>query len=208
MAVAGSFRGLVDLHPAVKRWAVDMPIGLASDGPRECDAIARRLLGPHRRSSVFSAPVLAAVVAGDYREACRRSFAASGRKLSLQTWGLVPKIVDVRRTLLADGRLRRRVFETHPELCFTRLAGEPLAEGKKTDAGRRRREGLLAAEFGGEAVGRLVTQAQGTRGVGVNDALDAAACWTAAELLAVDKANQAPERARADAEGLPMQILW
>jgi hypothetical protein len=40
--------------------AVDIPIGLPDAGPRVCDVAARRLLGP-RRSSVFPAPVRAAL---------------------------------------------------------------------------------------------------------------------------------------------------
>jgi predicted RNase H-like nuclease len=47
--------------------AIDIPIGLPSDKPRQCDITARSLLGS-RRSSVFPAPVLSAIDADSYQE--------------------------------------------------------------------------------------------------------------------------------------------
>src|SRR5207247_765617 len=58
--------GLVGRVSQLGVLTVDIPIGL-TDGPaRQCDVEARRLLGPGRGSSVFPAPVRAALGASDY----------------------------------------------------------------------------------------------------------------------------------------------
>src|SRR5438132_8300619 len=53
--------------------AIDVPIGLTDSGPRACDVGARKLLGGKRASSVFPAPVRAALAATSYADACARS---------------------------------------------------------------------------------------------------------------------------------------
>src|SRR5262245_48882967 len=60
---------LIHSEPLPQLIAIDIPIGLPLSGARACDVVARRLLGP-RRSSVFPAPVRAALRAGTYAEAC------------------------------------------------------------------------------------------------------------------------------------------
>lgn len=109
-----------------------MPIGLPAVGQkRECDRLARLGLGS-RRNSVFSAP------AREYLQA--RDF-AQVRGMSLQSFYLLPKIRQLDDWI--NPRLQERVWEAHPELIFARLAGAPLADSKKTPAGRRRRLELL-----------------------------------------------------------------
>ena len=58
LGLAPDFRTLLAMTAGVGVVAVDVPIGLAAQpvpGGRECDRIARKLLGP-RGSSVFPAP--------------------------------------------------------------------------------------------------------------------------------------------------------
>lgn len=184
LTVAHDFSTLLGLYPRVHRWAVDIPIGLAEDRPRACDTLARKRLGPKRGASVFPAPPRAvADYAGEYRrnavyaEACRIAATATGKKISKQAWNITPKITEVRNALVAKKRRQGRVFETHPELAFARLAdGEALADGKKTLAGNLRRRQLLSRVLGAECVERLVLQTESTRGVSVDDTLDAIAC--------------------------------
>src|ERR1019366_1360729 len=60
--------------------AVDCPIGLpdqAAPCGRECDRMARSLLGFPRASSVFPVPCRAALRCGDYKEACAANAASS-----------------------------------------------------------------------------------------------------------------------------------
>lgn len=208
LTFATGFAELLRRHPGVRRWAVDIPIGLASDGPRRCDVLARQQLGRSRAASVFPAPPLPAIDAADYLEACRLAAEATGKKISKQAWNLAPKIREVREAVLADARLHNRVFETHPELCFARLAGGPLEQSKKSPDGATRRERLLADEFDHELVTRCVAQSRATRGVGVDDTLDALACWTAAERAATDLDEVLWGDSEVDASGLPIAIRW
>ncbi|MEN0111750.1 MAG: DUF429 domain-containing protein [Planctomycetota bacterium] len=214
LAVAGSLAELIDAHPRVARWAVDMPLGLASDGPRPADAEARRRLGP-RRSSVFPAIPLPALDAVEYSEACRLAEAATGKRISKQAWNLAPKIRELRALALnAPSRRRRAVFECHPELAFAAIgSGVPCPHPKKSDAGHEERVALLASVFGPEPVSRFIAQAETTRGVGVDDALDAAACWFSASRDLADATESVGDdritgKPRFDATGLPLEIRW
>ena len=182
--------------------AIDMPMGLAADGPRPCDQQARALLGP-RRSSVFPAPVRAALGAVDYREACDLSFAASGRKLSKQAYNLLPKIRQLDQLLLAGPQRSDRVHEVHPELAFSQWnGGEPMAHGKKTAAGAAQRQALVEAQFPGLAL-KIRTGVAKSK-LADDDILDAIAClWSARRLLRKGALVLGGER---DGCGLPMRI--
>src|SRR5690606_31915637 len=114
--------------------AIDIPIGLTDDGPRPPDVAARALLGP-RASSVFPAPVRATLNANSYEDACDLSFAARGKRLSKQSFAILPKIREV------DELLRTRsatefpvpVHEVHPEVSFCYLNdGRPMVHPKRT----------------------------------------------------------------------------
>ena len=119
--------------------ALDMPVGLAADGPRSADRAARAALGP-RRSSVFPAPVRAVLDATDHPDAVARSRAACGAGIPVQAWHLVPKVREVDDLLrAATARVRRAVRETHPELAFSLLGDGPCRHPKRTVAGRRER---------------------------------------------------------------------
>jgi predicted RNase H-like nuclease len=182
--------------------AIDMPIGLAADGPRACDRQARALLGS-RRSSVFPAPVRAALGARDYREACDRSFAVSGRRLSKQAYNLLPKIRQIDQLLLADPMRIDWVHEVHPELAFSQWnGGEPMAQAKKTASGSAQRLALVESEFPGLAdqIRSGVAKAE----LADDDILDAIAClWSGRRLLLDAALVLGGER---DGCGLPMRI--
>lgn len=211
LAVSRSLGDLIHAHHRVVRWAIDMPLGLASEGSRPSDSQARALLGP-RRSSVFPAIPLPALEAGDYGRACRLAEAATGKRISKQAWNLTPKVRELRSIVLASTRLRREAFEAHPELSFRAMNdGQPCAYAKKTDEGHDERVTILAQRFGQATVERFVAQAAATRGLGVDDALDAAACWfTAARHLAgvSEAVGSDPEsnRCSVDATGLSLAI--
>jgi len=119
--------------------ALDMPVGLSTDGPREADRATRAVLGP-RRSSVFPAPVRAVLGASDHADAVARSRAACGAGIPVQAWHLVPKIREVDDLLRgASPEVRSAVRETHPELAFSLLGDGPCNHPKRTVAGRRER---------------------------------------------------------------------
>lgn len=215
VTVAPDISTLFSLHPSVLRWAVDIPIGLADDGPRACDSLARKRLGSKRGSSIFPSPPRAVAEYSEeqgrdasYVEACRLAAEATGKKISKQAWNITPKIAEVRRFLIDNSRWRDRVFEAHPELAFARLAdGEALVDAKKTPAGGLRRRQLLSRVVGADCIERLVRQTESTRGVAVDDTLDAIACWTVAVRAASGQAESLPSDPQRDATGLLRAIV-
>src|ERR671919_2465096 len=88
--------------------AVDIPIGLSETGPRQCDLEARRLLTAVRGSSVFPAPVRAAIEASSYAEACAHSEAACGKRLSKQAHAIMWRIREVDEMLRSEPELQGR----------------------------------------------------------------------------------------------------
>ena len=124
---------------------IDIPIGLPTGGEgRLCDREARRKLAPHRTSSVFPVPVRSALTAETYEEASEKNWKASGKRLSKQTYAIIPKIREVDSLLRGSARARRAVREVHPEICFWALAGgSPMRHNKKTGRGFHERLTLL-----------------------------------------------------------------
>ena len=155
--------------------AIDIPIGLARDGPRRADVEARRQLGP-RRSSVFPAPVRSVLAATTYAEACALSRTACGKAISKQLFNILPKIREVDE--LITPLRQERVFEMSPELSLAVLAGAPMAHPKTTPAGRAERIRALSQAFGPEMMDRHL--ARPPRGARTDDVVDAfAGAWTA-----------------------------
>lgn len=196
--------GLVAVAREVAALGVDIPIGLAEDGPRACDRAARALLGPGRASSVFPAPVRAVLDAGDYAGACARSLAACGRKLTLQTWHITARIRDV-DTALRDGpQLARRIHEVHPEASFHLWSGGAGLPRKKTREGRSARLALVEARWPGAwAEARAAHRKALVRD---DDLLDAFAALWSARRIAAGTALRLPAAVMHDAHGLPMVI--
>lgn len=199
--------GLVGLAEVPELVAVDIPIGLPEAGPRLCDRAARRLLGPGRGGSVFPAPIRGMLAAASYAQACEIGLARDGRKLSRQTWNILPKIREVDAFVRGGGGRADWVWEVHPELCFQQRAwGQPLRYGKKSDQGRAEREGLLEA---GErrAFGRLLRGLAGGPWAR-DDLLDAFAALGAARRIRRGEAQVLPETGQCDGCGLPMRIAF
>lgn len=152
--------------------AIDIPIGLPRDGPRQADVLARRLVG-RRSSSVFATPARAALAAATHSEATAISVHATGKGLSQQAYALGKKILEVDAWSQSASH---RVIEVHPEVCFAAMNGEPLRHPKSTWAGSEERRNILAA------TGVVVPSDLGKAGemAGSDDVLDAlAASWTA-----------------------------
>jgi predicted RNase H-like nuclease len=157
--------------------AIDIPIGLL-DGSRACDKAARKLLGRPRGSSVFPVPCRAAIRETNYDDATAANKQRTGKKLSVWTWGIVPKIKEVDDAITPDRQ--QWAFEVHPEVCFWALAGNrPMAHRKKIEAGVNERLDLLRLVFP-DIERRLQDRPPG---VGKDDLLDAAlAAWSALRL--------------------------
>ncbi len=101
--LCASFKEVLNLTPAPKVIAIDIPIGLLDApevGGRECDREARRLLKRPRTSSVFSPPIRKYLPAQTHSEA---------PGISIQTFGILPKIEDSPQ--LTAGNLRPERIE-------------------------------------------------------------------------------------------------
>jgi predicted RNase H-like nuclease len=187
--------------------AIDVPIGLSSSGPRQADQLARRHLGRLRGCSVFPAPVRAALDAKSWEDACTRTVAVDGRRVQLQTFGILPKIRAIDSLLRSDRALAGRLFEVHPEVSFSAWSGTPMAHGKKTAVGKIERQNLIAADFGPEAFSSLRAELRGHK-VAADDLGDAfAALWTA-QRIHCGKASRFPVTPAFDDHGLPMHIWY
>src|SRR5262249_62300406 len=107
---------------------------------RQADVLARAEIGP-LWASVFITPVREALFADDHATASAINRRLTGHGISIQAFALKPKLLEVERWARAAAV---RVVEVHPEVCFARLAGGPLAERKSSWAGAERRRDLLA----------------------------------------------------------------
>jgi predicted RNase H-like nuclease len=184
VAVAPTLDGL----PLSGVVGIDMPLGLLEDGWRVADVLARRALG-RRGVTVFAIPPRPVWRQPTYAEAnrvqCRGDRVCrelTGKGLSAQTWGLRGKLLEAdayRRTSPARPR-PARLYEVHPELAFTALAGAPLAASKHTEAGLVIRRELLAQAG--------LTLPPKVPRVPENDLLDAAAVAWSARRIAAAKA--------------------
>ncbi|HJQ55888.1 MAG TPA: DUF429 domain-containing protein [Vineibacter sp.] len=212
--------------------AVDMPIGLPnSERRRVCETSIREKLGI-RRTSVFSTPARSVVegfgelvtdalnlpnkdqrrveIARVHQEASLTNKGALGTGLTLQSLFIMPKILEVDRTLsnLVDPTI---VIETHPELIFRALAGgDPLETSKQTAAGVIRRLELLSVH-GYALIDALWSQLKQekrlrTADATIDDVVDAAACCLTAELHMSNRTESFPPHHATDHLGRPMRI--
>ena len=210
--IVPAFADVLTLPEAPRIVAIDMPIGLPDRvgiGGRAPDIEARKVLGA-RQSSVFAVPSRAAVMAGDYRDACAIALATSAppRKIAKQTWHLFPRIREIDALMTAD--LQGRVYECHPEVAFWAMNGErPLDQPKKVKSrghqpGLDQRRGLLSAAGFEQAF--LAARHAPASVAGADDFLDACACaWTATRILA-GAARTFPADPPRDARGLRQEI--
>lgn len=190
---------------------IDIPIGLRDSGcdERHCDKKAREMLGPKRASSVFPAPCRGALDASSYEQACQINKRMTGRKLSLQTWSILPKIREVNNLLINDALSRSHIRETHPEVCFWALAGgRPMLHSKKKKEGRSKRLELLKTIYPQtEEVIKYASKNWLRRDLALDDVLDALVASITAR-KGFDKLLSIPEVPEFDSYGLPMEIVY
>ncbi|TPI30214.1 DUF429 domain-containing protein [Mesorhizobium sp. B3-1-6] len=223
VSVFPSFQSLLDALPNATI-AVDMPIGLpdfSRKGGRGPEALVRPLLGG-RQSSVFAIPSRAALYADTsdfttieawyaaHRLACAVAMETSDppRGVSIQAFGIFSKIREIDQLVIARPDLRRRIFESHPEMAFCRLNGGAAMtlpkkiKGAVNPAGMEERKALLCRHGYEKA---FLDQAA-PRGAASDDFLDAAAMMLIAGRIASGKARPSPDPPQADRFGIPVAI--
>ena len=200
--------------------AVDMPVGLVSEGRRQVDGMARKLLG-RKSSSVFRPPerMLLEYASlnnhlGDSREG---TYADSygivndwskkflGHGISRQAFAIFPKIAELDRYMTEERD--PRVHESHPELIFRLMNGEAVIEDKKSsEEGAAARSALLRQYMDVDA-GDIDIQKTPGADAALDDLHDALALlWTAARINSGD-AERIPEVVDFDPVGLDM-AMW
>lgn len=195
-------KALADACEGLSILAVDMPIGLL-DAPRPgrpCESEARKLL-PGKTSSVFPTPCRPALTCTTYARANALS-KKLGAGLTQQTFHLFPKLRELDELLCTQRKLRRVIYEAHPELAFARMNdGAPVLSKKRKPEGHAERLRLLTRHGFRTRIERLPGAAR-------DDILDAIACCRTATLIADRTATRlGPARAR-DRNGLPMNIWF
>jgi predicted RNase H-like nuclease len=191
------------------RMLVDVPVGLLEgDGDgRECDSLARSVLGSRSRS-VFTPPVREATRKRRYPAAKRVNERKAGVSISKQAFAISDSIAAVDDLLRNVPEARETIVESHPEVCFRAFAGEPLQHSKKTAGGYAERMRTLAA-FDADAPPIVQAVAGATAGedVAVDDVLDAVVlAYTAAP--GPGTLRSLPPDPPRDPKGLPMQIVY
>jgi len=195
-------KALADACEGLSILAVDMPIGL-TEAPRPgraCEGEARKLL-PGKTSSVFPTPCRPALSYTTYAHANAIS-KKLGVGLTQQTFHLFPKLLEIDELLRTQRKLRRVVYEAHPELAFARMnEGKPVLSKKRQPDGFAERRRLLAKHGFKTKIDRLPGAAR-------DDILDAIAVCRTATLIAAGKATRLGPAEERDRNGLPMNIWF
>ena len=195
------------------RILVDIPIGLVDSKSnfkrRFCDVKARSLLRPYRQSSVFPTPCREAIYARSYESACDINEEVTGKRLTKQTWGIVPKIREMNDFLIVTASAKEKIIEIHPEICFWALAGKPMEHSKKENEGFNERKKLLQeiCTSTDEIVQNALSKYR-RKDVARDDILDALVASVTAKLSYQRGLKSIPEIPEKDSQGLPMQIVY
>ena len=189
---------------------VDIPIGLLDEhqvGGRDCDIQARKTLGRPRGSSVFPAPIRAALMATDWKT-------AKEYHLSKQGAAILGKIREVDRIITPQ--LQQRVIEGHPEFAFCELAGAPMRHKKSKPRGRAERLAVLQERAGSGRcrhfveIERVFAEERcrfTRRQVRLDDLIDAYVMLRVAVRFVAGRAARIPEHPPRDRRGLRME-MW
>ncbi len=141
-----------------------------------------------------------------YAQAGQIGAQVDGRKLSRQTWAILPKIREVDQFLRADVSRQQWVREVHPEVSFQAWNdSKAMINRKKSLAGRAEREALVDRAYGAAYRSAQCFLPRGA--YGNDDLLDAfAALWTA-ERFVNGTALSLPAIPPVDSCGLRMEMI-
>src|SRR5262249_40836454 len=198
----GVVKSLAEACEGLSVLAVAMPIGFV-DLPRPgraCEGEARALL-PGKASSVFPTPCRAALACLTHAEANATS-KKLGTGINQQTFHLFPKMRELDELLRGNRKLKRIMYEAHPELAFARMnGGQPALSKKRKPEGYAERRKLLVRHG-------FRVKVEPLPGAARDDILDAIAVCRTATLIAAGKAARLGPAKERDRYGLPMNIWY
>ncbi|NBD31012.1 MAG: DUF429 domain-containing protein [Alphaproteobacteria bacterium] len=181
---------------------VDIPIGLSSGPAGRTVEKAMRALLKGKASSVFNTPCRQALEANSYEEASRRNADVLGIKLSRQTYGIMPKIVEADQAVRGLGQ--NRIKEGHPEVSFCVADEGPIRANKSIAKGMLWRAGVLQRL--GFDLASLARSLPDDAKAKPDDVIDAAIlCWSA-QRAALGTSQTIPPDPDKDEMGLMMSI--
>lgn len=193
-----------------KKILIDIPIGLVDRHlkARQCDQEARQLLGK-RASSIFTAPIREILGANNYKNACLINKEYTAKKISLQTWNLIPKIKEIDNFLMKNKKYKTLFNESHPELVFWFLNNKSeLKYSKKTNEGIDERLNILikyyqnAIEIYNYAIKKYLR-----KDVKKDDIIDAISLATIG-FISNNYLKTIPSIPEIDSQGLEMKIAY
>lgn len=194
-----------------ERIFIDVPIGLTDEKyVRECDEELRKVLGPDYQSSIFNPPIRPALHAPTYAEASMISYETTGKKISIQAWNITPNIRIIDQYLQNDEELRKKIFESHPELLFRILNGNnSILQKKATKKGLRHRLSLLKDQSKyADDFFRDIKEEYRRNQVDEDDIVDAMSLALFAKRSIEGEIKTLPDDPPADSTGLPMAIHY
>jgi len=184
------------------RAGIDIPIGMADDGARACDLLARATLRPHSSRVFTGARRWLWQEFSNPDQANKEARRRGQTQVSRQLWHIGKKIMEVDAFVRAH--VARDIREVHPELVFLRLnGGRPLPRKKSEEGDALRRKLLKRAGF--REIERWLTETRIGTGAKRDDVLDACAVAIAARDPQGSVPSGTPPR---DAFNLPMQIWF
>jgi len=131
---------LLDFSTLFTIW-IDIPIGLSETEERICDKQLRKALGK-KGASAFATPIRSAVYASSYQDASSLNFEQTGKKISIQSWNICPKIKQADEFLHLNEEFKPFFKESHPEYLFQTWRPNYF-ESKKTETGFNQRLAFL-----------------------------------------------------------------
>lgn len=187
---------------------VDIPIGLMDRGFRQCDLLAREMMGRYK-NKVFKTSPRQAIHSETVAERHRLHRELTGEGLSPMAAAFTRKVAEVDDWMIANGNPQNHVFEVHPELCFRALNhGKPLAESKHSADGLGVRYDLLQRFFKGQDIAAWVLEFirdKPRSQVKEDDLVDAVVACVTAATWEPEATIPGPEPPR-DLEGLRMEM--
>ncbi len=202
------YRALI-MHPTCDVMLVDMPIGLPDslNPVRECDTIARKLLGKGLASRVFDPPPRRALDFSFYEDACALCETILDRKISRQSFGIAPKIKELDDILRRHRDYVGRVREAHPELAFAAMNNrQAMRVSKKQKAGLQGRLQVLQRHYPhARDLFNYAKQSILRKDAALDDIVDAMALAIMAR--SAKRLRSIPSDSRRDAVGLPMEMV-